>query len=187
MKKKLCIITLFILVLAKLSYAQMHFGGTMIATTGGFRHLALSNDFTSTSKFGGFVLPRLAIGPQVEIGKSEVFDHKISTKYNRFSFGPFARFYFKNDNRLKVFGETCLAISKTNGGSADDVYEITSRARTFNAGAGINLFITRKFAAELSIYYNSFAITGAPTRDFIVFNFGVAGFFGGSCSDGAFY
>jgi hypothetical protein len=193
MKKKLLNIILLILFFTKLSLAQIHFGGTMLGATVGIRHFSESDDFITSTKFGGFILSRLAIGPQVEIGKNKTPStpsNPNSSQYNRFGFGPFARFYFKNTSQIQLFGESSWAFSKTYGNRLTPngyEYILLDNAQSFTAGAGLNIFFTRKLAAELAFGYNLFKINNLPTREYFVFKFGVAGFFGGSCSDGAFY
>lgn len=188
--KKLFATILFLLIFTDCITAQIHFGGTMFSTTVGFKNLSNGDDFTNYTRFGGFVLGRLAIGPLVEFGKTEVVAGPLVNRYNRMGFGPFARFYIKNTSRIQCFSESAIAISRTFGNRPTkngNELVLLDTGKSFNLGMGTNIFITRKLTFESALNFNSIKITDTPRRNAVVFMFGFTGFFGGDCSDGAFY
>ena len=104
-----------------------------------------------------FIIDNLAVGVQLPTGLSRSkYDDDSKYVNTWLIFAPLARYYFLSDN-IRPFAQVSVG-----GGADTDTYvdtdgsknKVRSSAFMFNAGGGVDLFISEKVAIEATLAYN---------------------------------
>ncbi len=155
-------------VLAQVDKGNFYFQGTgylrLISekttefTGGNTSESSKSTYFGLKPKVGYFVIDNLPVGIKLDASFSKSTYGSADSKYssNDFVFGPFARYYFLGQDKLKPFAEVYMGIGtsksiNTYGGSD---YERKDNIIEFGLGAGASYFVTDHIAFDFMLSYN---------------------------------
>lgn len=112
------------------------------------------NTFNITSKFGYFIIDKLALGvtPSYIHTESRQNDSSIS-KFNSLVIGPFVRYYFlKKDKPYNVFTDASCQMGYVSYPSVD--MPLKSPITKYSAMAGVEFFFNSSAGVELLAGYN---------------------------------
>lgn len=173
---KYTITSLFLLFSLSVS-AQLEKGTWLVGGSGSFRSTSDSytspgysqtsdrTDIAISPSAGYFVIDKLAVGLKSNFSKfkSQVNGSGgLTTNTNRFSFGPFARYYFlEKDKQFNILADVNYLYGRywfkpTKGNS-----------NSFNASAGLAAFFNTTVALEVLLGYYNFKETVKESGDFI--------------------
>jgi len=130
-----------------------------ITSAGTTTEYSKSTHFGFRPKVGYFVIDNLPVGLAINVNtnKTKYTGTSDESSSNNFAIGPFARYYFLPQDKLKPMAEISAGF-----GSSKDKY--TSSGHTseskygifeFSIGAGASYFVTDHVAFDLLIDYNS--------------------------------
>jgi outer membrane protein len=115
--------------------------------------------FDFNPKVGYFIIDNLPAGLAIDLStaKTKAIDGDDESTNNSFTIGPFVRYYFLPQDKLKPMGEAYVGF-----GGAKDKYKYASYTYEskygiiqFRLGAGGSYFITDNVAFDMLISYNS--------------------------------
>jgi len=146
-------------------------GNILLEGNLGFESTNDKNDDTKTSGFqfnpkvGYFLTDKFAVGVELGIGSAKTeFDGTDVEKESNFNAGVFGRYYFLDlGQRFKTYAEAGVGFGSTKEG-LDDA-EIKATGVRFNAGLGINYFISDSFAINFGLT-NILAYRSDKVEDF---------------------
>jgi outer membrane protein len=118
-----------------------------------------STHFGFSPKAGYFVMDNLPVGLAINLStnKTKAISGSNESHYTDFTIGPFVRYYFLPQDKLKPMAEISAGFgtSKDKSTNSGYSYESKSGVLEFSIGAGASCFVTDHIAFDMLIAYNS--------------------------------
>ena len=167
------ILVLLLLLLSTIVFGQLDQGKFFIqgSSSIGFSHekATYTSGGTSTESYklahfgfspkaGYFVMDNLPIGLSINIStyKTTGISSSYENQSNKFTIGPFARYYFLPQDKLKPMVEIAAGFGNSKDKSSGSGYNSESKSGIFefSIGAGASCFVTDHIAFDMLIDYH---------------------------------
>ncbi|MGJ8591178.1 MAG: hypothetical protein ACSHXF_01445 [Aquaticitalea sp.] len=161
MNSKIKTITLFFFIVFAVtltSYAQITKGNWLVGGDGNYSSIRYESETNGTTmesdassirinpNLGYFFIDKFAGGMQVQL---TFLEPGSSSSFNSYSFGPFVRYYFLNqENRINIFSQINYDF-----GFGKNGLDVKSNSNGYGIKAGTVLFFNRSVGIELSLNY----------------------------------